>query len=62
MSLHDLPPEQREVWKEIFNQYVFNDDENAFNYIPKQARGILSNVDEASAKMIRAQLIKFLKP
>ena len=61
MSLRDLPPEQRAVWKEIFNQYVFNDDQHAFDHIPEHARGILSGVDESSASAIRAQLVKFLK-
>lgn len=62
MSLGDLPPEQRDVWKEIFNQYVFNENQNAFDHIPEHARGILSGVDESSANAIRNQLLKFLKP
>lgn len=61
MSLRDLPREQRAVWKEIFDRYVFNDDEHAFDHIPIHARGILSGVDESSANAIRAQLLKFLK-
>jgi hypothetical protein len=61
MSLRDLPPEQRQVWKAIFDQYVFSDDENAFDHIPHHARGILSTVDEKSANSIRTQLVKFLK-
>lgn len=61
MSLRDLPLKQRAVWKEIFNQYVFDDDQHAFDHIPKHARGILSGVDESSASAIRAQLVKFLK-
>ena len=61
MSLRDLPAEQRSVWKEIFNQYVFSDDEHAFEHIPEHARGMLSGVDEATAKNIRSQLVKFLK-
>lgn len=61
MSLRDLPTEQRQVWKEIFNQYVFNDDDNTFDHIPEHARGILSGVDETTANAIRAQLVKFLK-
>ncbi|MGK0374008.1 MAG: hypothetical protein ACJA2E_000476 [Arenicella sp.] len=61
MSLRDLPPEQRHVWKAIFDQYVFSDDEHAFDHIPQHARGILSGIDEKSANSIRAQLVKFLK-
>ncbi len=61
MSLKDLPLEQRRVWKSIFEQYVFNEDEHAFDYIPEHARGVLSKVDEASAAALKAQLVKFLK-
>ena len=61
MSLHGMPPEQRRAWKEIYDQYVFNDDKQAFDHIPQQARGMLSEIDEASAKAIRTQLVKFLK-
>lgn len=61
MSIHDMPIEQRMIWKQIFDQYVFSDDKSAFDHIPEHARGILSGVDEASARAIRAQLVKFLK-
>lgn len=61
MSLRDLPVEQRRVWKELFEHYVFNEDEHAFDYIPEHARGLLSGVDEATALALRAQLVKFLK-
>lgn len=61
MALHDMPPEQLRVWKEMFDHYVFNHDEQLFEHIPEHARGILSCVDEASARAIRAQLVKFLK-
>ncbi|MBT8115314.1 MAG: cupin-like domain-containing protein [Arenicella sp.] len=61
MSLHDLPVEQRRVWKDIFDRYVFNEDPHAFDHIPEHARGVLSGVDEAAAKAIRAQLVKFLQ-
>lgn len=61
MSMRDLPAEQRVVWKELFNTYVFNDDDRAFEHIPEHARGVLSGVDEAAAKALKAQLVKFLK-
>ncbi|MFT6407828.1 MAG: hypothetical protein ACJAQ6_001243 [Arenicella sp.] len=61
MSLRDLPVEQRRVWKDLFDHYVFNEDEHAFDYIPEHARGVLAGVDEAAAKALKAQLVKFLK-
>jgi hypothetical protein len=61
MSLRDLPVEQRRVWRDLFQLYVFNEDEHAFDHIPEQARGVLGKVDEASARALKAQLVKFLK-
>jgi hypothetical protein len=61
MSLRDLPAEQRDAWRAIFDQYVFSENRHSFEHIPEHARGMLAGVDEASAKMIRAQLVKFLK-
>jgi hypothetical protein len=61
MSLRDLPIQQRRVWKQIFDRYVFSEDDTAFDHIPEHARGVLSGVDEATAKAIRARLVKFLK-
>ena len=61
MALHGLPVEQKKVWKEIFNQYVFNDNEQSFDHIPEHARGVLSKVDLEMAKAIRARLVRFLK-
>ena len=61
MSLRDLPVEQRRVWKDIFERYVFSDDDTAFEHIPEQARGILNEVDEEAANNIRAHLLRMLK-
>lgn len=61
MSLRDLPAEQRGVWRDLFDYYVFNDDEHAFDHIPAEARRVLSQVDETSAQALKAQLVKFLK-
>lgn len=61
MSMRDLPVEQRRVWKDIFEHYVFNEDAHAFDYIPEHARGVLAGVDEAAAKALKDQLVRFLK-
>ncbi|MFK8031224.1 MAG: cupin-like domain-containing protein [Gammaproteobacteria bacterium] len=61
MSLRDLPIEQRRVWKDVFEQYVFNENEHAFDYIPEHVRGVLAGVDEDAAKVLKMQLLKYLK-
>ncbi len=61
MSMQGLPLEQKRVWKDIFERYVFNEDEIGFEHIPDHAKGVLAGVDEEMAKAIKARLIHFLK-
>ncbi|MDB4261081.1 cupin-like domain-containing protein [Porticoccaceae bacterium] len=60
LGLRDLPPEQREVWKQLFDYYVFNPDPEHIAHIPEQARGVLNPIDEATAKKIRTMLAQKL--
>ena len=61
MGLRDLPAEQRAVWQQLFDYYVFNPQEQAFEHIPEQVRGVLNPIDEASAKQIRSMLLNKFK-
>jgi len=60
LGLRDLPPEQRQVWKQLFDHYVFNPDPEQIAHIPEQARGVLNPIDEATAKKIRSMLAQKL--
>ncbi|UVW34242.1 cupin-like domain-containing protein [SAR92 clade bacterium H455] len=60
LGLRDLPPEQRQVWKQLFDHYVFNPDPEHVAHIPEQARGVLNPIDEATAKKIRTMLAQKL--
>ena len=40
-SLRHLPPEQRAVWKMVFDHYVFVGEEDPAAHLPPHARGIL---------------------
>ena len=60
MALRDLPTEQRNAWKDIFDQYIFEPTQYNSDHIPDHAKGLLSHVDEDGAKTIRSQLVKFL--
>ena len=61
LGLKDLPSEQRDVWREIFNHYVFNPSEENMAHIPKEARGVLNKIDETTAAKIRTLLMSKLK-
>lgn len=58
MSLRDLPPAQREIWQEVFRHYVFDADADTAAHIPESARRVLSPLDDARARELRARLLK----
>lgn len=56
LGLRDLPEEQRKQWRELFDFYVFNPAPENFEHIPEAARGVLSPIDEQTARRIRKML------
>ncbi|PKI13885.1 cupin-like domain-containing protein [Colwellia sp. 12G3] len=62
LSLRNLPLEQRQAWKAIFDYYIFDHQENDLDHIPDFVKGMLSlPLDVNSAKKIRADLLNKLK-
>ena len=41
LSLRHLPPEQRQVWRELLDYYVFDPEGKAGRHLPEHARGVL---------------------
>lgn len=60
LTIRDLPPEQRKAWQNMFRYYVFQADEDTFEYIPEPARGPLGPIDEQVARQLRADLLNKL--
>lgn len=60
LCVRDLPPAQREIWKDVFHHYVFDADETTAAHIPGSARGVLSPLDEARARRLRTRLLQRL--
>ncbi len=61
MSVRDLPPQQKKVWQDMFEHYVFNEDQEAHAHIPEQGLGVLAPMDEAAVRKLRSQLLNKLK-
>ena len=55
LSLRDLPPEQRSAWKGIFEHYIFDADETTAEHIPADKRGVLSPLDDMTARKIASR-------
>src|SRR3546814_16277273 len=61
MTVRDLPPAQRETWREVFRHYVFEADETTAGHIPEEARRLLSPLGETQARELRALLLQRLQ-
>ena len=60
LAIRDLPPAQRETWREVFRHYVFDADADTAAHIPEPARGVLAPMDDTRARELRARLLQRL--
>lgn len=60
LALRDLPRQQRDAWRAIFDFYIFDFDEESMGHIPEDRRGALAPLDEIAARRLRAQLLNNL--
>ena len=56
LSIREIPKPQREIWKTLFDHYVFSADESVYAHIPESGRGCLAPMDYASASKLRADI------
>lgn len=60
LALRDLPDDQKRHWRDMFEHYVFDNDEAVSAHIPEQARSILAPLTADSAGRLRAFLLRAL--
>ncbi len=60
MTIRDLPADQKAHWREMFDHYVFANDESVVAHIPEGGRGILGPMTPDLAGRIRAFLLRAL--
>ena len=60
MAIRDLPPGEKAHWRDLFDYYVFENDEDVVKHIPEPARGVLAPLTAESAGRIRAFLLRAL--
>jgi hypothetical protein len=61
LTLKPLPAEQRQVWKTIFDHYVFNASAESVEHIPEYVRGVLGEISPELAKQVKAFLVTQLQ-
>ncbi|MBD0426488.1 cupin-like domain-containing protein [Aquisalinus flavus] len=60
LTIRDMPPEEKRIWKQYFDHYVFENDETTAAHIPAHARGMLDPITDQSARRLRALLLNRL--
>ena len=60
MTIRDLPADQKAHWREMFDHYVFGNDQGVVAHIPEGSRGILDPMTPDLAGRIRAFLLRAL--
>jgi len=60
LSIRDLPTHEKQHWRDLFDYYVFNNDNAAIAHIPEHARSVLAPLTHETAGRIRAFLLRML--
>jgi len=57
LSIRDLDPAAKRLWKALFDHYVFENGEGVTAHIPEGARGVLDPLDAEQAGKLRANIL-----
>lgn len=60
LSIRDLPPEDRAIWRDLFDHYVFANSPQFSAHIPEGTRGVLDPLTAETAGQLRAFLLRTL--
>lgn len=60
-AVRGLPAEQRAVWREVFDHYIFNVDGDPGAHLPPNVRGILGELTPDQVSRMRAMLRRLLE-
>jgi hypothetical protein len=60
LAIRDLPPDQKQHWRDLFDYYIFNNDEAVTAHIPAGGRSVLDPLTIESAGRIRSFLLRQL--
>jgi hypothetical protein len=60
LAIRDLPADEKALWRQMFEYYVFGDAAAAAAHLAEGSRGILAPLDAESAGRIRANLLRSL--
>jgi hypothetical protein len=59
-AIRDLPPEQRAVWRNLFDHYVFQESGDPLGHLPPENRGLMGARGGETLRMVRQLLLRSL--
>jgi hypothetical protein len=59
-AIRDLPPEQRAVWRNLFDYYVFQTSGDPLGHLAPQDRGLMGARGEQARRVVRTLLLRSL--
>ena len=60
LSVRDIPLEEREHWRRLFDHYVFDPRPENFDHIPDRAKGSLAALSKVESDKLRSKIAKEL--
>ena len=60
LAIRDLPDDEKDHWRELFDYYVFGDRDEAAAHIPENARSVLAPITPETASRIRSFILRQL--
>lgn len=60
LSIRDLPAKDREIWRKLFDHYVFDSGPAVTDHIPEGGRGVLDPLTAETASRLRSFLLRTL--
>lgn len=60
MTLRDMPTHEKQIWKDLFEYYVFGDKDLPAEHVPEIIQGVLGPIDSRLAQRTRAYLVSRL--
>ena len=58
LSLRGRPQSEKDAWQELFQYYVFEDEQQARQHLPEHTWGALRDLDELGARILRNKVLK----
>lgn len=60
LTIRDMPQHERDVWRQVFDYYIFSHDDDTLRHIPEDALGVLGDITPETAAKLRMILVRSL--